>query len=353
MEFPAEINYNIITSLHPYYLIPYCQTNNEIKLRCDIAVADIGQIWIWPELSLLQIRKLYPKLTFNDVVSLALVYSPIPESIKYYDRVTLFLHACRIGADPKPFLTNDVLLLSDIAMKYRRYDIIEYMLSTLGKNLRGPRYKLTQYLNLILLERGKRPYYIHPNRTELTWDILSRYFTLYTLTDIAKLIILDSKFGVLYKKSDTSYYYKLLTGKETNENNFVNYIAYHLGVSTIQQLLQEYNIEDEVYPVVNYSSLRLDRIDDFGRAYITAYEEEQIHSNEKAIDLIYGDNAGIYYVYSGKFDLYMKWKKENSFPEVNEVSYISNQVGTISMNIDFANKYELDINDILYINYDS
>lgn len=352
MDFPVEINYNIITQLHPYYLNSYCQTNTEFKLRCDVAIADIAQVWIWPQLSILKIRTQYPKLTFNDVVSLALVYYPIPESVKYYDKVTLFLHACRVGTDPKPFLTDDVLLLSDIAMKYRRYDIIEYMLSTLGKNLRAPRYKLTQYLNLILLERGKKPYYVHPNRTEFSWDLFSRYFTLYTLTDIAKLIILDSKFGVVYKRSGTSYYYKILTGKISNESNFVNYIAYHLGVSVIEELLKEYDIDDEVYPVVNYSSLTLGSIDDFGRAYITVYEEELIHNNEKAVDLIYGTNAGIYYIYSGKFDLYTKWRKENSFPPVNDVAYVSNSVGTVSMNSDLANKYEYDINSILYISYD-
>jgi len=110
-------------------------------------------------------------------------------------------------------------------------------------------------------------------------------------------------------------------------------------------------LDGDVYPVIDYSSLELDQLDEFGRNYITVYDQQNILSDNRASELIYGDDVGIYYVYSGKFDLYVKWKKEYSFPEVNSIPYVSNLVGTISMNSDFTSKYGLNLDDILYINY--
>lgn len=94
MELPTEIDYQIIRNLHPYYVSElYCGLNKRSLNVCLSSKYELLQIWVYPEKSGNSLRSEFPNLTFNDLLHLCLFYNPIPESVKYYDRLSLFYQA--------------------------------------------------------------------------------------------------------------------------------------------------------------------------------------------------------------------------------------------------------------------
>jgi len=89
-DIPPEINYNIITKLHPYRLNEaYCRVNTDFLQQCEVNKYDLLQIWCYPNRSIVQLRNAYPNLSWRTVVELSLIFHPIPESVSFYDSFTL------------------------------------------------------------------------------------------------------------------------------------------------------------------------------------------------------------------------------------------------------------------------
>lgn len=123
-----DINYKLLQQQHPYHSSGLCLSNKFLRESCEASKYDLLQLWCWPEQSIQQIKNKLPKINFDDVVKLALVYNPIPESLRYYDGLNLFYHSCVKGQDhPEIFLEP---LLSDIygLSKFSTYTDSIYMI---------------------------------------------------------------------------------------------------------------------------------------------------------------------------------------------------------------------------------
>lgn len=165
MDIP-EINYKIISYLHPYYLQTYCLSNKELTNKCDSYLYDLLQIWVMPDKSTRDISLYFPNITLKQVVDLALVYYPIPESVGKYDLYTLLYHACRTNQSDLSYLFNGYMIdritwdsrgsgakiIGWIAYKFGRIDVLDsfYQIWSLYKY--GP--QLNTFQNMIMIKLG-------------------------------------------------------------------------------------------------------------------------------------------------------------------------------------------------------
>lgn len=109
-DIPPEINYNIISHLHPYHLnASYCRVNIDVLQQCEDNKYDILQIWCYPNMSTFSLRQKYPNLSWKTVVELSLLHHPITASISSYDSFTLTFRSLQQGnADMAIYFYNYV-----------------------------------------------------------------------------------------------------------------------------------------------------------------------------------------------------------------------------------------------------
>lgn len=133
-----KLNYQILISSHPYYTNKLCLLNNNTKLRCE------QNRYGYIQRSTNELISMFPNISFSDVVMLATVYNPIPESLIYYDRYTLFYNACKRGLDnPEYFLKDGNGIIIDfrdtsailwICLRFERLDILHQLLDRFKDN---------------------------------------------------------------------------------------------------------------------------------------------------------------------------------------------------------------------------
>lgn len=147
----SEINLEIIKSSHPYYASTLCNSSKYYKELCDYGVYDLLQIWCKPKWSVKKLRDKLPNINFSDAVKLSLAYYPIPESVGYYDRLTLFYHACKRN-QPNPdtylegnYLANENVLF--ICYKYNRLDVLERLERRFVSWFEKIKFPIEDYLN--------------------------------------------------------------------------------------------------------------------------------------------------------------------------------------------------------------
>lgn len=73
---------------HPYYM------NETCKDECEVNKYEIFQKWCYPDITVEDLKILEPNLKFSDVIEVSLLFHPIPESINYWDRESLYYYAC-------------------------------------------------------------------------------------------------------------------------------------------------------------------------------------------------------------------------------------------------------------------
>lgn len=135
ISFPtiSDIRKSIILHLHPYHIHAYCTTDKQKLEECDGWKYELLQLWILPDMSVLQLRKIFPSLTFLDVVKMSLFYYPIPESRIRFDEMTLFYNACKTDQEmPTLFLTLnkvDINVICWTCYKFNRIDVLNYLLT--------------------------------------------------------------------------------------------------------------------------------------------------------------------------------------------------------------------------------
>ena len=115
-----ELNYVVISAMHPYYMNGYCKASMYTIEECEDNKYWLLQKWVWPDKSVGEIQQALPNIKFSHVVELVLVYNPIPESLQYYDGITLFYHSCRIGnPDSVRYLNSAVEFAPELREKFR------------------------------------------------------------------------------------------------------------------------------------------------------------------------------------------------------------------------------------------
>jgi len=135
---PYDTQVLILESDHPYYIQNYCKTGQEFNDVCKDSIYPLLRKWCYPGSSIEEIRQVLPNATIADVINLSLAYSPIPESTKYWDRVTLVHNACSQNYTLEEIIPLIGRIMNDdgvnfhpipwICYKFGRLDIINYII---------------------------------------------------------------------------------------------------------------------------------------------------------------------------------------------------------------------------------
>lgn len=384
---PKEINENIILSLHPYYVRNICHTSKGERNKCDDWTYPALKKWVYPEKSLSYLRKLFPVIYFNDVVYLALVYNPIPESIDYFDRMTLYYHSCKVGRpnsdefkDLMDLLVNPYSLrkMLFIAYKFDRIDILEYFL---GKGIRyiasnGFRVNdIRLFINIILTKQNLPTKYklndipdASGENYSFFTDILDIY-PLFTYEEMVEFLVLEYKV-ILFKfkdneeslTDDLAFYMYLQNGISPNDayakidiyHDTLFYICYKLGINKIDQIMNKYSI-----PYSKDQNRRFD-INNLGQNELLGVgmiNSITLLNNYELVKRYIPENLlGMYYVTSGDFGAYINWlrEKERTIVPMMYPYYGVNEYRMYSLDVDlYEETKDTPLGAFLSLNYPS
>lgn len=313
---PSDINYEIIRNQHPYYSNNLCLTNSLTKTQCERNKYEVLQLWVLPNLSISEIKELLPNIKFSHVVELALVYNPIPESKNYYDYLTLFYHACRVGnLNPLSYLYKDMIVVNlenvcYTAYKFSRIDIIDKLMNMkLNAIDTDDNYylhaRLEVFHNMINIKLGKKPIYPLTNVDIILQDYNT---TLFTLEELAELVVISHKVGAMQETRDI--FPILMTGENPEtiyrpDIDIVNTLIDELGVDKIVKIIQKY------YPEYNPRVTRID--------YETSYPFSSYLKTNSIIVPIpeklqsYSDSDKlVYFITSGNFIAYVDYRSRGA-----------------------------------------
>lgn len=323
---PNEINSIILEQLHPYYIQEYCNSSKSFDNTCKSNIYPLLRKWCYPNLSISQIEEILPNATFSQLIELATVYTPIPESIYNWDRVTLFYHACRLNyANPETYIdifTQDMskfylniqpfYTVTFICYKFERTDIIDKMIELSRKQ--GNYDISSAYLlgiNMVIaVKQGKyNPdnFKGYDHIFEVVSGIIIQSFanimnTTFTYAEIVEFVIFGQKYYPTNESTRLSYT-DLINGPEDNNVFDATYILMHCAMKItkqgVQNLLNKYQMRDVIK--VDYSKYELK--DSNNRRLHRQYLRETHYIPDD------GDiSKCIYGLTSGDFALYINYK---------------------------------------------
>jgi len=335
--FIPDIGYEIAKQAHPYYLNNFCLTTKN-NVTCERNKYYILKTWVAPEYSLQELKERFPNLTFNDVVELALVYSPIPESLDYYDRYTLFLHALennqsdaidyileKQSDDETSFIISKELhypiMILYACYKFERDDILEELLSLPNADYYEQWYEhINAIREAIKVKTGQKHGRLIESPT-MIFNRLLRVGELFTAYEIIEAIII---FGGVLNIDDFLGIYMDLFEEAPEQQTTREYYDY-IKASTIASLLSRSEIEGLLRKYIN-SNINFDHkfrrnkdaivvLKDYNNT-IDKYAYYYNGGNVNVIETIPEDMKGIYYITKGDFLSYIAWKERgNEIPD--------------------------------------
>lgn len=363
MELPIDIDYIIRSKLHPYYNLGYCSSNLELKERCESNKYYMLKEWVYPDFSTSALQEKFPNLTYNDVVELALVYNPIPESVKFYDRYTLFYHACRIGQeDPVTYLRIneryyqdiDVLTIGWICYKFNDAASLVTIINDSGIDyMKDERIRrLVYFVNMINMKNGKELTY--NTRIILRGYIVDDDFAatimncwgMFTNIELIEAVIIMRQAHVDPRNSLYRYVINENSSMSTDYEEEFKRIVNKTPSRVLEELLNKHRIQRIkkrfarpgilLPPGLFKGGIRLPKDissrDNKFNYYLFGTLVRKPEIVEECID--YSD-LGLYYITSGNFAAYNVWKSEgNKLPEEGITG--SNEFGYMSMNKDYT-----------------
>lgn len=336
---PEDVHNEIIDNSHPYYLTNYCSVNKDFQKLCQVRLYHMLKRWCFPSLTINEIKEILPSPSMNDVIILSLVYSPIPESVKYWDKVTLFYYACVNqypnpddylifeGNKPENILNMDIIPW--ICYKFNRLDILEKAIrnGSVRHTINGEIFESApqrlgsmnesygQFLiYLIKLKLGIDVSPFPQNyesqivgnfQHELSTFIPRLMNTLLNYEEIIDLIL----FAKSYRGTDRTYMYDTLINGYINGYSDVTRVcvvhcAKMIGKERVQQLMNKYNLTDQI----NYDYNNGLSLDNYDYQYRILHRQSHLEKHDSVEDLpIIDSKKAIYFLTSGNFPKYLKY----------------------------------------------
>lgn len=359
---PEDIQFQIIDNTHPYYLTGYCSTDKYFQSLCGSQSYQMLKKWCFPSLTINEIKKILPSPSLQDIITLSLVYSPIPESVKYWDRVTLFYYACeKQYTNPEEYLifegeTVRNLLYMDIipwiCYKFNRLDILEKANRNepVSYRVNGEIFKkkpiptigqFTYGSLLIALTKHKSGLDVHSLANQNYSDVFDSKFmeflprlmnTLMNYEEIIDTIL----FMRSYTNKTYSSYLILINGYAKQdyispEKACIIHSAKMIGKERVQQLMTKYNLNDEIR--IDYNAYNLE-----DSLYDIMERLRYLQKSDSVDNISISDNdKAVYYLSSGNFPKYLKYKSLlGNKPFIFDSRYVQlNNFGAISFDSAF------------------
>lgn len=342
-DLPSEIAIEILSANHPYYLSSYCSTDAYTSTLCKNNIYTLFKKWCAPNLSEAQIKSMLPNLTFNQLKELSLAYHPIPESLDYWDRMTLFYHACVQDYDnadtwlhsEKFKMTLSIYILSGwICYKFARDDLWEKITTRSYPRLIADSKQF--YIIIQSLIRYKKGLVIDKNaigninveKYMVTDNLFAFMNNLFSYEETIDLVLsLTTIFG------PNALYNILLQGDQNSEISpnlaklAILYSARQIGKARVLALMKKHNLNDVIR--VDYNNYSLDSQEFVDEVFTQLWSRQvfKITGNKDSIPVKY---RGMYYLTSGDLLNYVKY----GYPNLagNRNYYQINQFGQTTFN---------------------
>lgn len=349
-----DINYEIIRKLHPYYNLGFCSIN-KINLKiCQEAMYELLHIWSYPQLSIRQIKSKYPKLDYNDVVNICLLYNPIPESLLYFDPYSCFYYAC---LRKQTIVSNYILLNNEylydnsvlwICYRFLRLDVLETILES--KSLNNDEEDLLHseiisnlklFINMVRLKLKLDV--IYPRDNDNILDIMERAL-MFNNEELIELFTLSQVV------SSIGLYFPYLLGEPTPEDpyelkiyRFVNTVASKVPLETINSIVKTY-IPNINVPPISYVK---DGSFELGTGILGPVALYKDHSYiDKCIPI---NDRGLYYLTSGLIGEYRSWLRDGyNINKIDEKYYGINPFGDLTLDTKLIDMLEISFEDTSY-----
>jgi len=340
-----DIRYELIGLFHPYYAQSLCRLNKDFCQSCDDLKYEILRTWVYPDKSLNDLHNEYPNLIFNHVVELALVYNPIPESVKYYDYYTLFYHACRTKQeDPTIYLRNskDVLggsnnlhmdeegLILWICYKFNRVDVISRLLKEDNYFSKWEKDRGLILIDMISIKEGKKPRYKGDPSTRNRWSMESdfrSYYPMFSFEECIEIITIAATF----KDDHMGLVFDYFAHNSRFLGSLLRGMATILGEQKVYEIVNKY-LPSRSNEIVTQDYMSYSTANELGIGEDNAIKYR--NTPTLAVNHIPEIDLGVYYITSGRFDLYVKWLGNgNSLPNnIKDKFFGMNEFGYTSFN---------------------
>lgn len=379
---PNEINYQIIKEQHPYFTINgYCKVDKINRQYCEVSKYEILQEWVYPGLSIKELKEQFPGISLEDVVNLSLVYNPIVE---------IFVKDLQLVNNIP--VTVDLILMN--AFYLRNTDVMNYIIERIPIHYRANPYDKTQLIdvlfNLCFVDNYVEPLqYAYDRALSLNFDavlrkeIITYLHIMYTKLGTDFELLGEDEYSltrwrtnetllwnlelwceyqiIYYTLSGIEAIFERLTGDlEPQPNDYLDYcyyIAYLVGKDNLDSILSKY-IDDPDVTIYTYIQDRYE-----GNIIISLYTSCMSYAQlllepELAVDYIKKDELAGYYLLSGLYDWYISAKlttgidvKEEHYPSSGDIfgnrhNWKINEVTASSYEYDYKyNPYDLDDDD--------
>lgn len=341
-----DINYQLLKQQHPYYSSGLCSSSRFINETCEESKYDLLQVWVYPELSISQIKDKFPRISFDDVVKLSLVYNPIPESSQYYDNLTLFYHSCKMNQENPQIFLDKILLDSNRPKNkvnetpdslYAKYLELSKPAKSLNKR-KDTNEELTRSYSVSVCmicykfnRKDVLSFFTSNKYFDITLQMLNakdgkefktmkRWDTFVSESDFERIQILNAEemlefitiYGLIYK--DGSAILNII--KKHYYSSLINVIGKDKSESIVSKYVPNFELSEAEYPF-EPNLIKYSRLSEYIPVQVGICTIGQalfvLGAIEKVIPKEY---LGIFYSTSGKFDLYFNWLKENG--DINE-----------------------------------
>lgn len=341
LPLPLDVQTEIIVNSHPYYANKVCMSSNKLLPVCKQNRYEIFQKWCEPNMSIDELKRELKTLTWNDVIQVALLYHPLPISLKYWDSINLAYYALvnnqedvDVYLEPA-FKTNKHFLVSLMCYKFNEldrlyrfaiendniYDYTVYMMLYYKLN-RAINNEDTQYIN----SKIKIVYEKKGEASGISFETdLVRYIrdiipyitnTLFTFEDIIEFVIIHNIVFFNYRR--TNPYYTIIDQIEddyiTDSDLFIMYAVLNYGFDETDALIASYGNRDKVrrsnYDNFDFRGHRRTSIN----KYFTRTDEGLVRQN------ILGQYRRVFYLTSGDIVKSLRWHSFNEDPMKEDVT---------------------------------